>query len=191
MTNTTKKTHFGFAVAMLAMLIAVGPASAQDKSTGKAKDISRPPVASAESLNTTVIGVNHTLQRNYFSSGTLGGESGPFLPAFTYEPVDNAQVVLCPGSSGTCTIQADHWIELQGFSANNDAWACLEVDGVLDPFCGYFDNKIPPDGSWVQITSSHSMSNISPGAHIVQTFVNSEQGVYAAYFNINYRVFKP
>ena len=35
------------------------------------------------------------------------------------------------------------------------------------------------------------MSGISVGTHTVQTFVNSQHGVNAAFYNVNYRVFKP
>lgn len=150
--------------------------------------MSRPLAAAAALSPNAVIAVNHSLQRNYLSSGTL---AGAFLPGFTYEPVDNQQVVTCPGTTGTCTIQADHWIELEGSTLNNEAWGCLAVDGVLDPNCGYLEDKIPPDSSWLQVTSSHFVRGISPGPHIVQTFINSTNGVNAAYYNINYRVFKP
>jgi hypothetical protein len=189
MKTTMKTAQMGFVAAMLLGLIAVGqPASAQDAEAGKAPSMSRELAESPAPLAAT-LAVNHVLQRNYFSSGTLGGAS---LPAFTNSPVDAAQTVVCPGpGTGTCTIQADHWIELHGSTAGNEAWGCLAVDGVLDPNCGFLDNKIPPDGGWVQATSSHLMSGIPIGTHTVQTFVSSLSGVNGAYYNINYRVFKP
>lgn len=187
--NTTKQVaHLGFAVALLVGMVAGGRQASAQEDAGKAPAMSRPLAAAAAASPNAVIGLNHSLQRNYLSSGTL---SGAFLPGFTYEPVDNQQVVTCPGTSGTCTIQADHWIELEGFTAGNAAWGCLAVDGVLDPNCGFIEDKIPPDGSWLQVTSSHFMSGISAGPHIVQTFINSSNGAYAAYYNVNYRVFKP
>jgi hypothetical protein len=188
MNMTRKIAHLGLVAAMLVVLIGIGrQASAQDEPAGKAPSTSR---ALAESPGALLpaAAVNHVLQRNYFSSGTLSGAS---VPAFTYSPVDGAQTIICPGTSGTCTIQADHWIELQGSSSSNQAWGCFAVDGSLDPNCGYYDDKIPPDGSWVQATSSHFVSGIHVGTHTVQTFVNSSSGVNVAYFNINYRVYKP
>ena len=188
MKTTMKTAQMGFVAAMLLGLIAVGqPASAQDAEAGKAPSMSRELAESPAPLAAT-LAVNHVLQRNYFSSGTLGGAS---LLAFTNTPVDAAQTIICPGTSGSCTIQADHWIELQGSTAGNEAWGCLLVDGNEDPNCGFLDNKIPPDGGWVQATSSHFVSRIPVGIHTVQTIVNSTGGVNAAYYNINYRVFKP
>jgi len=191
MKSTKKTAQLGFVAAMLLGLIAIGQqASAQDAEAGKAPSAPRSQAA-AESpapLAPTSQAVNHALQRNYFSSGTLGGAS---LLAFTNTPVDAAQTIICPGTSGSCTIQADHWIELQGSTAGNEAWGCLLVDGNEDPNCGFLDNKIPPDGGWVQATSSHFVSRIPVGIHTVQTIVNSTGGVNAAYYNINYRVFKP
>lgn len=131
---------------------------------------------------------NHVLQKSYISQGTL---VGAFFPAFTYTAVDSPQTVTCPGTSGTCTIQADHWVEMKGSSPANQAWVCLAVDGTLDNFCGFLDDKIPPDGSWVQATSSHNVSGVPVGTHTVQTFANSQAGINVSYFNINYRVYKP
>ena len=188
--NTTKKNaQLGLVATLVLVLIAMGgQASAQDESAGKAPSTSQALAETPATLAPSVLAVNHALQRNYFSSGS---HFGAFLPAFTYSAVDGAQTVVCPGTSGTCTIQADHWIELKGSTAGNEAWGCLAVDGVLDPNCGFLDNKIPPDGGWVQATSSHLVSGVPAGTHTVQTFVNSLLGVNAAYFNINYRVFKP
>lgn len=185
--NLTKRTvSLGLLLAMSVALIGVARnASAQKETPGKVS-------ASSEVRNisnfTTAQAVNHALQKTYITSGSLFGAS---LPAFVYSAVDSAQTITCPGTSGTCTIDADHWIELQGSTTANDAWACLAVDGVLDPNCGFLDNKIPPDGSWVQITSSHSVSGIKFGTHTVQTFVNSQGGVNAAYYHVNYRVYRP
>ena len=188
--TTMKTAQMGFVAAMLLALIAIGQqATAQDAEAGKAPSSSRALAASPAPLAPAALAVNHALQRNYLSSGTLGGA---FLPAFTNSPVDSAQTVVCPGpGTGTCTSQADHWIELQGNSTANEAWGCLVVDGNVDPNCGFLEDKIPPDASWLQVTSSHFMSGISIGTHTVQTFINSTGGVNAAYYNINYRVFKP
>ena len=189
MDTTKKNVQLGLVAALVVVLIAIGgQASAQDQSAGKAPSTPQALAETPTTLAPALLAVNHALQRNYFSSGSFFGAS---LPAATYSAVDSAQTVVCPGTSGTCTIQADHWIELQGSTAGNEAWGCLAVDGVLDPNCGFLDNKIPPDGGWVQATSSHLVSGVPAGTHTVQTFVNSLLGVNAAYFNINYRVFKP
>jgi hypothetical protein len=190
MKTTMKTAQLGFVAAMLLGLIAIGQqATAQDAEAGRAPSSSRALAESPVPLAPTALAVNHVLQRNYFSSGTLGGA---FLPAFTNSPIDGLQTIVCPGpGNGTCTIQADHWVELQGSSTGNEAWGCLVVDGNVDPNCGFIDNKIPPDASWVQATSSHFISGISIGTHTIQTVVSSTGSVNAAYYNINYRVFKP
>ena len=131
--------------------------------------------------------VNHVLQRTYISTGALFA----FFPASFASAVDQPQTITCPGTSGTCTIQADHWIEVSGTTNGNESWGCLAVDGVLDANCGYNDDKVRPDGSPGQITSSHATSGIPVGTHTVQTFVGSVGGVNVYYYNINYRVYKP
>jgi hypothetical protein len=54
--------------------------------------------------------VNHVLQRTYISTGALF----TFFPASFASAVDKPQTITCPGTWGTCTIQADHWIEVVG-----------------------------------------------------------------------------
>src|SRR5215471_4831247 len=122
--NTTKKNaQLGLVATLVLVLIAMGgQASAQDESAGKAPSTSQALAETPATLAPSVLAVNHALQRNYFSSGS---HFGAFLPAFTYSAVDGAQTVVCPGTSGTCTIQADHWIELKGSTAGNEAWGCL------------------------------------------------------------------
>jgi|SRR6516164_3752302 hypothetical protein len=166
-------------------------ATAQNRDAGKALSASeainqlkaQPDVVAAP-----LQAVNHVLKGTYISSGTLGGA---FLPPGTYSAVDAPQTITCPGTSGTCTIQADHWVELSGTTANNTVWVCLAVDGVFDSNCGFIDDKIRPDGSWQQVTSSHATSAVPYGTHTVQTFIDSYYGAEGAYFNINYRVYKP
>ena len=122
MTMKTRKTMRLAIVAAVAVLLIsmVRKASAQDEPAGKAQFDASSLATSTTALGPVVAGINHALQRNYFSTGNLLAVS---FPAFTYEPVDSPQTVTCPGLSGTCTIQADHWIELKGSSMLNDAWA--------------------------------------------------------------------
>ena len=77
--------------------------------------------------------------------------------------------------------------------SGNDANECLFVDGTADRNCGYPDGEVPPDGSYAQITSSHHKSGLKVGKHTVQTFIicDAYDGCDAAYFHVNYRVFRP
>jgi hypothetical protein len=187
--NMTKRiTKLGL-VAMLVALIGVGRyVSAQDDAPGKAPS-ARAVSASAGLVVAPVAAVNHSLQRTYISSGTDSGASFP--GGYVLTAVDSPQSVFCPGTSGTCTIQADHWVEMQGSTTRNEAAVCLAVDGVFDNNCGFLEDKIPPDLSWLQVSSSHGMSGVHLGTHTVQTFAESTYGMYVAYFNINYRVYRP
>jgi hypothetical protein len=187
--NMTKGiTKLGL-VAMLVALIGVGRyASAQEDAPGKAPS-ARTVSASAAPDAPPVAAVIHSVKGVYLSSGT---DSGAFFPGgYVFTAVDNPQSVFCPGTSGTCTIQADHWVEVQGSTTSNEAEVCLAVDGVFDNNCGFLEDKIPPDLSWLQVTSSHAMSGVHLGTHTVQTFAASTFGMNVAYFNINYRVYKP
>jgi len=186
--NMTKAiTKLGL-VAMLVALIGVGRyASAQDDAPGKAPS-ARTVSASAPDAPPGVA-VSHSVKGIYLASGTDNGASFP--GNYTLTAVDTPISVSCPDPSGTCTIQADHWVEMQGSSLSNEAAVCLAVDGVFDNNCGFLEDKIPPDLSWLQVTSSHATSGVRPGTHTVQTFAESTNGMNVAYFNINYRVYKP
>lgn len=188
MKMTKRITKLGL-LAMLVALIGVGRyVSAQDDAAGKAPSAGAVS-ASAALAAPLVAAVNHSLQRTYISSGTDNGASFP--GSFVFTAVDSPQSVSCPGTSGTCTIQADHWVEMQGSTTSNEAAVCLAVDGVFDSNCGFLEDKIPPDLSWLQVTSSHAMSGVHLGTHTVQTFAGSTNGMNVAYFNINYRVYRP
>jgi hypothetical protein len=106
-----------------------------------------------------------------------------FLQRLTVHNLSSARVHLGPARS-----KADHWVEMQGSTTSNEAAVCLAVDGVFDNNCGFLEDKIPPDSSWLQVTSSHSMSGVPVGTHTVQTYAESSNGTNVAYFNINYRV---
>jgi len=71
--------------------------------------------------------VNHVLQRTYISTGALF----TFFPASFASAVDKPQTITCPGTSGTCTIQADHWVEVSGTTNGNESWGSLAVSTVF------------------------------------------------------------
>jgi hypothetical protein len=134
---------------------------------------------------------NHVLQRTYFTAGDLN--SMPF-PAGTQTAVDAPQTITCPGTSGTCTISADIWVETGNTTTNgspNNFAVCAEVDGGdLSGGCFYAANT-PDDGSFVTGTRSDSNGGYTHGNHTVQTFLFTNNGAPVQKFNVTYRVYKP
>lgn len=189
-----KAAKIGGLVALaIAMFGAYGYLTAQSKHSQAGKTLSTPPVFSVlPSEAAPALATNHALVRNYYTAGTLGGVE---ISAHVFTPVDTIQTVQCPGTSGNCTIIADHWLEVRnplgGARSGNGVDGCLYVDGVGDGHCGLIDDEAPPDGSWAQATSSHHTSGVGLGNHTVQTFIFCNSGCDLAYFHVNYRVYKP
>jgi hypothetical protein len=168
--------------------------SAQEEHSQAGKMPGPPPPAFnvSPSGGTDVAATKHPLVTTYYTSGTL---NGAFIPPLTYAPVDAPQTISCPGTSGTCTIIADHWIELRNHGgvsgAGNLTQGCLYVDGIPANNCGFVEGEAPPDGSWFQSASSQAASGVVHGSHMVQTFAFCNGGCDVAYFQVNYRVYKP
>jgi hypothetical protein len=136
-----------------------------------------------------VAATKHALSTTYLTSGTLGGGA---LPPGIFTPIDAPQTISCPGTSGTCTIVADHWIELIGAGGSGNLIdGCLYVDGVADSNCSFIEGETNPDGTWSQTSSSHATSGVLHGTHTVQTFGFCAAGCNAAYFQVSYRIYKP
>ena len=183
----------GLVALAIAVFAAYGYLAAQSKHSQAGKIPSTPPVFSVlPSEAAPALATNHPLVRNYYTAGTLGGAA---ISAFNFTPVDSLQTVQCPGTAGSCTIIADHWLEVRnpggGAVSGNIVSGCLYVDGGSDANCGFIDAEIPPDGSWAQATSSHHVSSVGFGNHTVQTFISCGAGCEVAYFHVNYRVYKP
>jgi hypothetical protein len=135
------------------------------------------------------VGTNHVLDRTYIANGNYG----MFVAASTNVQIGPQITVECPGTSGTCTIQADMWIQNGNGSdkkANENA-ICLEVDGVTSSGCPYTSGETPIDGGFVQSSSSQSISGITTGNHTVQTYFSTVDGAQVNYYNSTYRVYKP
>jgi hypothetical protein len=134
------------------------------------------------------LATKHVLQGTYNNNG---GYSGSF-PVNVFAPVDTQLTVACPGQSGTCTIQADMWVENGGetFSVNYNV-ICLYVDGIPAGSCGAGTGETPSDGSYVQNSTSQAVTGLAHGNHTVQTWFLTNQGAKLGYYNANYRVYKP
>jgi hypothetical protein len=181
--------------AMLVLALAVGffgvyrygAAKQAESDKGRAHDI--PPTFDVRIPD--VLATKHVLQGSYNNNGDYGST----VSVSTYTPIDSQLTVSCPGTSGTCTIQLDAWIENgEGSASANQNNICLYVDGVANggnSGCGFFAGQTPSDGSWVNSSNSISVSGIALGNHTVQTYFKSFYGAYVAHYDTNYRVYKP
>ncbi len=127
--------------------------------------------------------VKHVLKNMYNSTGvpSLTMVSGP-------NAADSAITVSCPGTSGTCLIQADQWIHLDELSGDIIG-ICLYVDGTEVNGC-YIQGSVA-NFVWTMESVSQGIA-VSHGNHTVQTYVyDVNGGSTLGYYNVNYYVFKP
>jgi len=139
------------------------------------------------------LATKHVLEGTYNNSGLFEGTGGEFVAANTFTAIDTSLTVVCPGTSGTCTIQADMWIVNGAVSSSdNQNSICLYVDGnPANNFCGAYADETPSDNSFVQSSTSQAVTGLAHGNHTVQTYFWSQRGAYVVYYNSNYRVYKP
>jgi len=130
--------------------------------------------------------VKHAGQGVYINTGNVGTT----VAGGTYTAVDAPITVLCPGTTGTCLLQADEWLQTgQGSTAGNEFALCFYVDGSSIGSCWY-NGSTPADGTYV-MGSTSAGKTVTHGSHTVQTFVYSANGAYLSYYNNTYRVYKP
>jgi hypothetical protein len=120
------------------------------------------------------------------------GNSSVFVAASTDIALDQLTTAVCPGTSGTCNIQADMWVPNgRGVDKKaNENDICLEVDGVASSGCLYTSGERPIDVGFVLSSSSQSITGLAPGTHTVQTFISRHYGAQLGYSNSTYRVYK-
>lgn len=136
-----------------------------------------------------VTSLKHVLQGTYYNNGNYLAA----VPASTYTPIDTQLTVACPGTTGTCTIQADMWIENGNVSTSGNLnQVCVYVDGNPAPnACAWSTGQTPSDGTFVNTSASDSISGVTHGNHTVQTYFISANGAWITYYNSTYRVYKP
>ncbi len=141
------------------------------------------------------VATNQALLRNYFVNGNQNGTS---FAAGEYTAVDSPLTVQCPGSSGTCTIVADMWVQSGGASsASNNYAVCLYVDGVNVATSGdgsngcHYTENTPSDGTFIEAGEENTLSGVALGDHTVQTFLYTNNGTPVSFYNISYHVYKP
>jgi len=188
--NMLRKVVLPAALA-LALFGAHRYASAQETHFQRGRVPIAPPVFHVPpSEGTDVLAANHVLQRTYFSHGNL---NATFFPA-GFSPVDQPLTVSCPGTTGTCTFEADQWVEngVNGGGASTNEFAlCFYIDGSSVPIGCFYTNVTPNDGTAVTGSQSYNVSGILHGNHTVQTYLFTTAGAPVEGFAITYRVYKP
>jgi hypothetical protein len=132
--------------------------------------------------------VKHVLKGTYNSSsiGTLVAYGAGF------NRVDGVNSVVCPGTSGTCFILADQWIQLSGGANTPTRVAlCFLIDGSDVDGCSFLGDTLE-NGNY-SIFSVSQGQTVPFGTHTVQTvvYVPDNFGANSTNYNFNYRVYKP
>jgi hypothetical protein len=130
--------------------------------------------------------VKHVGGGTYVNTGTYAAS----IPAATFTAIDAPITVTCPGTTGTCLLQADQWIQTgAGSTSANEFAICFYVDGVAVNGC-YYNGSTPADSTFVMGTVSQGKT-VPHGNHTVQTFLYSQQGAFMNFYNFTYKIFKP
>jgi hypothetical protein len=136
-----------------------------------------------------VLAPHHVLQATYINSGFFGGA---VISANTFTPIDTQLTVLCPGTSGTCSINADMLVQNGNATVgSNNNRVCLYVDGVPGPHCDYFTDETTTDAFYINAVQSDIVSGLAHGNHTVQMFFWSAFGAGVSHFQATYTVYKP
>lgn len=132
---------------------------------------------------------NHVLKGTYIDSE----DTFVTISAATMTAIGNPITVNCPGTSGTCTIDADLRAQLGGASASgNNFELCLFVDGQrVDPYCFGYDGVVPSDTTYLVGTTAQSKSGLAVGNHTVQAYFWATYGCNVIYRHFTYNLYKP
>lgn len=136
------------------------------------------------------LAVNHVLKHTYNTTG----DSFAFATGFTWTAVDALQTINCPGTTGTCTVIAPHWIQLGGnATAGDHAATCIYVDGSssYDTGCGFYSTILDASGLYEQTSSTHTLAKVPFGNHTIQTYVWTDDGETIGFYDVTYSVYKP
>jgi hypothetical protein len=132
--------------------------------------------------------VKESLQGTYIDEGYYQG--GFTTEATVDTPIGTPLAVTCPGST-TCTIQADMFVQSGGTHFSGNTYAiCLWVDGVRGPNCQDVGSTAP-DNTYLVGSTSQLVAGVTPGNHVVQTYVGAKNGMIVFNHTSNYRVYKP
>jgi hypothetical protein len=76
---------------------------------------------------TPALATSHVIKGTYINNGNYNSN----VAAATFTPIDTALSVSCPGTSGTCTIEADMWIQNVSDGGGNTVCLFTPVGGLL------------------------------------------------------------
>ena len=148
--------------------------------------------ASAEGANHVThysVGTRYILEGSYIDAGYYGSQ-GLHVPRNQSTPIGKPLIVECPGSSGTCVIEADLFIQSgQSDVTGNQYSLCLSVDGSLAPNCQIVGST-PADYTYANGSTSQLVTGVAPGDHVVQAFFSTTKGTNVFNYTSNYRVYK-
>jgi hypothetical protein len=136
-----------------------------------------------------VAATNHVLERTYVNSAAPSFFGS--VPGGQPEPIDALTTVLCPGTTGTCTIVVDQNIQLYATSTTVDLLSlCFEVDGSAAT-CPTLVYPTPAPNTYFPVTFSQEITGVSPGDHTVQSAIWTNNGIDVGYYTFTYHVYKP
>jgi len=173
-------------VILCVVAVASLPALAQNRSLSSAMAHTGQSMDAPEAVAPSAV-VKHVLKNMYNSNCVSASCPGGDMFA-AFNPIDSPITVSCPGTSGTCLIQADQWIQVD-FVPGDAIAICLYVDGVSVNDC-YSDGGASSNPFTMCSVSQGKV--VSHGSHTVQTQVyDFNGGSDYVYYNFNYSVFKP
>jgi hypothetical protein len=129
----------------------------------------------------------HTLKQTYIVSAF----SGVSFTGGNYTAIDAPHKVLCPGTTGSCLIQADSWVQFGGNGTSDNATRIsLFVDGIEVET--YLAGELPTGFYYGNLSNSSGIT-VPFGTHTIQTFAWSVGGGggTVGYYNLAYRIYKP
>jgi hypothetical protein len=133
---------------------------------------------------------NHRLVETYIDHGyNAAGEAIPGGSIRT--AVGPTVTVVCPDTAVSCTIQANHFIQVgHGKATGNLYTVGFYLDGVANG-----DEQIlgstPSDGTYLMGATSEFQTKVAVGTHTVQTYVYSLDPTYVFNYTTNFQVYVP
>lgn len=130
----------------------------------------------------------HTLITTYVSSGAPFMVVNPGVAT----PIDAVHTISCPGTTGTCLLQVNSWVQIGNGIEADEISICVHVDGSQGFANCYTGGVVQIYGRWVNVATSLNFPGLSVGNHTVQTYIfEGNNPLTVGYYNINYEVFKP
>jgi hypothetical protein len=161
------------------LLVVIVVALASFASAQSTNAMGRPSVKS----DTPAALVHHILKNMSNTTGTS------FTVGAGFTAVDSPNTVLCPGTAGSCLLQAQQWAEVGGNGSGGRVALCFFVDGNDINGC-FFNGEMLADANYTMFSVAQG-TTVTHGSHTVQTFVYSDAGGGGGFYNFNYSVYKP